>query len=113
MTQDPDKIVKLFTPEIVYAERRFHEPMRGVRAVRSYWQDLVHDMQRDVHFEFDQVVVVGNQAFVHWHAHFSWRPINGILELDALSRITFTEERSPSGILLVSHFEEWMDSREG
>lgn len=113
MTQDPGKIVKLFTPDAVYAERRFREAMRGLQAIRSYWQDLVHDMQRDVHFEFDQVVVVGNQAFVHWRSHFSWRPINGILELDALSRITFTEERAPSGILLVSHFEEWMDSREG
>lgn len=112
MTQDPNKIVKLFTPDGVYHERRYREPMRGLQAIRSYWQDLVHDLQRDVHFEARQVAVSGEQAFVQWHSHFSWRPINGILEIDALSRITFAAAKV-DGVLQCTLFEEWMDIREG
>lgn len=112
VTQDPAKIVKLFTPAATYRERRFRNPIDGVAAIGAYWRDLVHDLQRDVHFEPEQVAVVGDQAFVHWTAHFTWRPINGILELDAVSRITWSAE-SRDGLRLATAFEEWIDSREG
>ena len=111
MSQDPQKIVKLFTEDATYQERRFRTPIRGIEAIRSYWQDLVHDLQQQVHFEAHQVAVMGEQAFVHWSAHFVWRPINGILELDAVSRISF----APAGrerLRLATAFEEWIDSRE-
>lgn len=112
MTQDPDKIVKLFTADATYQERRFHTAIRGRDAIRSYWKDLVHDMQRDIFFEAKQLIVpAGDEGFVHWHAHFSWRPINGVLELDAISRITFSPE-TRDGLRLASAFEEWIDSRE-
>jgi hypothetical protein len=65
-----------------------------------------------VHFEARQVVVAGEQAFVQWHSHFSWRPINGILEIDALSRISYAPQKV-GGMLQCTLFEEWMDIREG
>jgi len=111
-TRDPDKIVKLFTADASYQERRFHAPLRGAGPIRNYWQMLVHDLQRDVAFDVEQIVVSGNQAFVHWTAHFTWRPINGIFELDTVSRVTFSDE-TLSGLRLVSSFEEWINSREG
>src|SRR4051794_39129895 len=86
ITRDPDKVVRLFTPDASYRERPFHAPLRGSDSIRNYWQMLVHDLQRDVAFEIEQVVVSGDSAFVHWTAHFTWRPINGIFELDAVSR---------------------------
>jgi hypothetical protein len=102
----------LFTDAATYQERRFRAPIRGVDAIRAYWQDLVHDLQHEVHFEPGQIAIAGDQAFLHWTAHFVWRPINGILELDAIARITFSDE-TRDGLRLVSAFEEWIDSREG
>src|SRR4051794_23128508 len=78
VTRDPDKVVKLFTPDATYRERRFFAPLEGVEAIRNYWQMLVHDLQRDVGYDVEQIVVSGDQALVHWTAHFTWRPINGI-----------------------------------
>ena len=112
VTQNPDKIVRLFTDDATYQERRFRTPIAGIEAIRSYWQDLVHDLQRDIHFEPVQIATAGDQAFVHWTAHFTWRPINGILELDAVSRITFSPG-TRDGLRLATAFEEWIDSREG
>ena len=112
VTQDPGKIVQLFTDTATYQERRFRTPIAGIDAIRSYWQDLVHDLQRDVHFEPQQIAITGDQAFVHWTAHFTWRPINGILELDAVARITYSAE-TRNGRRLATAFEEWIDSREG
>jgi len=112
MTREPDRIVRLFTPDATYRERRFRAAIQGADAIRSYWQDLVHDLQRDVHFQPEQIVVAGNQAFVHWSSHFSWRPINGILELDAFSRVSFSAE-TRDGVRLATTFEEWIESREG
>lgn len=112
VTQDPAKIVKLFTDNATYQERRFNAPLHGVESIRSYWQDLVQDQQRDIHFEALQIAITGEQAFVHWTAHLTWLPINGILELDAIARISFSPE-TRDGLRLATAFEEWIDSREG
>jgi ketosteroid isomerase-like protein len=110
-TQDPDKIVRLFTADAGYRERRFHPGLRGHAEIHDYWQFLIHDLQHDIGFEVVSVAVSGDMAYINWRSHFSWRPINGILELDALSRTQFSSE-SLGGIRLASEFEEWIDHRE-
>jgi uncharacterized protein (TIGR02246 family) len=111
VNRDPDRVVELFTSDARYQERRFGNPLEGVEAIRTYWQTLVHELQREVAFELHQVAVTGDQAFLHWTAHFIWRPINGIVELDAVSRVTFAPE-TRNGLRLASGFEEWINSRE-
>jgi ketosteroid isomerase-like protein len=112
ITQDPDRIVRLFSPGALYRERRFHKGISGRDAIRDYWKLIVHELQRDVGFTVEQVIVAGDQAFIHWRSHFTWRPINGILELDAMSRISFAPADGP-GLRQADAFEEWIDSREG
>jgi ketosteroid isomerase-like protein len=110
--RDPDRVVQLFTADATYQERRFRPALKGTAAMHNYWQVIVHDLQRDNAFEVGQIVVSGEQAFIAWNAHFTWRPINGILELDALSRITFSTMTGGDGLRLARDFEEWIDSRE-
>ena len=112
ITQDPDRIVRLFTSDAGYRERRFHPGIRGTDDIRAYWDLIVRELQRDVGFQTISVAVSGDTAFFNWRSHFTWRPINGIMELDAISRTTFSAE-SINGIRLASDFEEWIDHHEG
>lgn len=111
MQQDPDRIVRLFTADAGYRERRFHPGLRGVEKIREYWQHIVHDLQVDVGFETVSLAVSADIAYVNWRSHFIWRPINGIMELDAMTRITFVDD-SRDGVRLAREFEEWVDRRE-
>ena len=113
MARDPAQIVELFTAEASYRERRFRRPIKSRQAIRDYWQVLVREQQRDVVFKAEQIMVDGDQAFVHWTSQFLWRPINGIMELDAVARVTFGDERNAAGLRPASAFEEWIENRDG
>lgn len=110
-TQDPDKIVRLYTRDAGYRERRFHPGIRSAEQIWGYWDLIVRELQRDVGFEVRSVAVAGDTAFINWRSHFTWRPINGVMELDAMSRVEFSDE-SADGLRLASNFEEWIDHRE-
>jgi ketosteroid isomerase-like protein len=110
-TQDPDKIVQLYTRDASYRERRFHPGIRNTEHIWEYWDLIVRELQRDVGFEVVSVAVSGDTAFFNWRSHFTWRPINGVMELDAMSRVQFSSE-SANGLRLASNFEEWIDHRE-
>lgn len=66
--RDPDKIVRLFTPEAHYRERRFRPRLEGIEAIHKYWDLNVRALQRDIAFEFDLLAVRGQKAFVHWRS---------------------------------------------
>ncbi len=84
---------------------------QGSTRSASTWNLIVFELQREVDFETVSVAVSGDDAYVNWRAHFTWRPINGVMELDAVSRAHFSAE-SLDGIRLVTRFEEWIDHRE-
>ena len=111
ITQDPEKVVRLFTADAGYRERRFHPGIHGSDEIWSYWDLIVRELQRDVSFKTVSVMVTGDTAFFNWRAQFTWRPINGVMELDAVSRTTFSA-LSANGVRLASNFEEWIDHRE-
>jgi hypothetical protein len=108
--RDSDALLRLFTPEASYRERRFEPAVTGHKTIRQYWERHVIEEQRDIAFDFTLMAVKGDQAFVNWTAHFTWLPINGIMELDAISRITFVP--TPKGGVLASSFEEWIEIRD-
>src|SRR3569833_756763 len=110
--RDPDQIVELFTTTAHYQEWWFKPSLEGIDAIRNYWRVIVQKSQRDVAFEYDILAVRGSHAFVHWHASFTWLPINGIMELDAISQILFAPERGKTGQLLAQNWDEWIDIRE-
>jgi hypothetical protein len=110
--RDPDQIVKLFTSTGHYQERRFKPSLEGIGAIRNYWRVTVQESQRDVAFAYDVLALRDSHAFVHWTASFVWLPINGIMELDAISQILFAPERGTDGQLLAQNWDEWIDIRE-
>lgn len=109
-TRDVDLAVSLFTDDADYREKRFSEPLLGHKTLRSYWQDRVFEHQRDISFHYDIWAVKGNQCFAGWQASFTWLPINGIIEIDGVCRLTFGAREDAR--LLCSVFEEWMDHHE-
>lgn len=109
--RDPDRTAALFTADAHYQERRYKPALSGREAIRNYWRVMVKQ-QRDLAFSYDLLAVRGSRAFVHWRANFTWLPINGILELDAISQIVFADTPGEHG-LLAAAWDEWMDIREG
>lgn len=110
--RDPEQIVRLFTSTAHYQEHRFKPALEGIEAIRNYWRVIVQTSQRDVSFSYDVLAVRGSRAFVHWQATFVWLPINGIMELDAISQILFAPGRGTDGQLLAQTWDEWIDIRE-
>ena len=110
--RDPAQVAELFTADASYRERRFRRPIRTRQAIRDYWQVIVREQQRDVVFTAGQIMVDGDQALVQWTAHFHWRPINGLMELDAVARVTFAAETNAAGLHCASAFEEWIEARD-
>jgi hypothetical protein len=109
--QEPDQIVRLFTPDAYYRERRFRPQLEGIGAIHRYWDLNIRALQRDIAFDYDLLATRGNKAFVHWRAHFTWLPIFGIMELDGIAQIAFAKEHGPSG-LLATGWDEWIEIRE-
>lgn len=105
--RDLDLVVTLFTENADYRERHFGESLLGHNSVLSYWRDRVFEHQRDISVDHQVWGVKGNEAMATWQASFTWIPINGIIQIDGVVRITFSERRD--GRLVCSHFHEWMD----
>lgn len=108
--RDVTLAVALFTDNATYREGRFRPAMIGSEAIRLYWHGRVYEGQRDIAFDHKIWAVSGSQCFAEYRANFTWLPINGIMELDGVLRLTF--EPKPGGGLLCSVLEEWIDVRD-
>ena len=108
--RDTELVLSLFTDNATYRESRFLPAFIGRESIRRYWNNNVVAGQRDIAFDFDLFAVRGPQAFTHWTAHFTWLPVNGIMELDGAARITFTREAD--GVVRAHTFEEWIEKRD-
>lgn len=108
--RDAELVAALFTLDATYREQPFAAPVRGRDGVRRYWLANVVEHQRDVHFEHELWAVRDKRGFFHWRAHFTWLPINGIMELDGVSRISFA---AGDAGLLCHRLEEWIVIRDG
>jgi hypothetical protein len=100
-------IVTLFTEKADYRERHFGESLLGHKDVRSYWENRVFEHQRDISVDHQIWGVRNNEAMSTWQASFMWLPINSVIQIDGVVRMTFSERRD--GVLVCSHFHEWMD----
>jgi ketosteroid isomerase-like protein len=70
MTQDPDLIVTVFTPDATYHERVLGEPIRDRAGIREYWRTKVAQDQANIHAELLSLYVDGNTAIAEWEARF-------------------------------------------
>lgn len=110
--QDPEAVGVIFSPDASYRENRFGIPLRGVDEIRDYWRRTVCEFQHDVKFGHDLWGVRGDQCIATWRCSFEWRPINGMIEIDGMFRLTFSAQRNADGIPLCQVFEEWYENHE-
>jgi uncharacterized protein (TIGR02246 family) len=68
--QDPELIVRIFTPGGIYHERVLQEPMVGREAIRSYWQEKVVHGQANITCTPCTLHLDGDTAIVEWLAEF-------------------------------------------
>jgi len=108
--RDVELAVSLFTADAEYKEKRFAEPLLGHPTLRSYWNDRVYEHQRDISFDYQIWSVKENICIAGWQASFTWLPINGIMQMDGVFRLTFT--KADDGKILCTNFNEWMDCQE-
>ncbi|MBO0864412.1 MAG: nuclear transport factor 2 family protein [Mycobacterium sp.] len=70
MTQDPDLVVTVFTPDATYHERVLGEPIRDRAGIREYWRTKVAEEQANIHAELLSLYVDGPTAIAEWQARF-------------------------------------------
>ncbi len=100
-----DKVLSLFTPDAVYEETPFDEPMRGHQAIRRYWEEGAEQAQRNVRFSYDIYSVEGDVGMCHWHSTFERVPSGERVELDGVLRCTFAADGK------CRRFQEWWHRR--
>lgn len=68
--QDPDLIVKIFTPAATYHERVLRDPIPDREAIRRYWQSKVVESQANIKCELLSLYLDGDTAIAEWLAEF-------------------------------------------
>lgn len=106
MTRDADKLVPLFTDDVLYYETPFESPMHGSDAIREYWSVLPSE-QDHIHFHYRAVTVLPtNEAVAQWWASFIRLPSGMHVKIDGVMMCEFDE----SGRCSV--FREWWHRHE-
>jgi hypothetical protein len=65
-----DMIVELFDKDIDYRPDPFSDPLVGLNAVRSLWNDVTAS-QAHVEFDAERIWVSGSTVLASWHAAFT------------------------------------------
>ncbi len=105
VTQNPDKVVCLFTSDAEYVENPFDRAMKGREAIRAYWIEGAVNSQLDIAFESTLWDLTDDNAFVHWTATFTRVASGEIIRLDGVFRLHFI--RSQGNDVHCKKLEEW------
>ena len=72
VTQDPELILQVFTPDATYHERVLHAPMTGHGEIKKYWEEKVVKSQANIKFTLLKLYVdeAANTAIAEWAAEF-------------------------------------------
>jgi len=110
VNRDVELAVSLFTDDAEYREKRFGEPLQGHPTLRAYWNDRIFEHQRDISFAYQIWSVKEDICVAGWQASFTWLPINGIMQIDGVFRLSLTKDDDDG--ILCTKFDEWMDHQE-
>jgi len=73
ITQDPEKIVLIFTPDGIYHEFVLEKPHVGHDAIKKYWQERVVSEESDIKFELLNLYIDGNVAIAEWDVKLRYK----------------------------------------
>ena len=68
--RSPDEIIELFDRQIDYRTDPFAEPLVGLNAVRTLWNDMAAE-QTHVEFDAERIWVSGSTVLASWHAAYT------------------------------------------
>ncbi len=105
-TRDPEAVTQLFTPDALYRERPFTEPLHGREAIRDYWSRVVVRLQDQIQFGFEIVTLVGSLGIARWWASFTRISSQQRVQLDGIFLLTFSREN------LCCELREWWHRQE-
>ncbi len=100
-TRDPEAVAQLFTPDALYRERPFTEPLRGRAALRAYWTRVVARSQEQIRFGFEIAALDGNLGIARWWASFVRVSSKQGVQLDGIFFLIFSDEN------LCCELREW------
>jgi hypothetical protein len=82
--QSIDLLDEIFAPDAIYHEKPHEEPIKGLAAIKRYWDEHVLQ-QREISARVCDCAYVGNRIFAQWAAEFIYRDerinVKGILVL--------------------------------
>ncbi|HEX5458545.1 MAG TPA: nuclear transport factor 2 family protein [Steroidobacteraceae bacterium] len=98
--RDAAAAAALFSRNASYWDDPFGPPHRGMKAIRTYW-DQVSTGQRDVHTSYEVLSSCGGKSLVHWTARFTRFPSAQKVRLDGIAEIILDRYGKASS------FREW------
>ena len=104
MNLDPRLIDELFTKEATYQEKPFEEPMKGIDAIRKYWNGVA-ETQKDVKFEYEILETNHSRGVAHWKSSFVRPKQNTLVLLDGILVAHLDSENK------CIRFQEWWQSK--
>lgn len=81
-----DLLDEVFSPQAIYQEKPFQEPLIGIETIKQYWRDNVLT-QHDVELQILRVAYSGNLAMAEWEVGFNTgsqtrRNVKGVILLE-------------------------------
>lgn len=104
MNLDPGLIDELFTKDATYQEKPFEAPMKGIDAIRKYW-NIVSETQKDVKFEYEILGSNDSRGVAHWKSSFVRPKQNTLVLLDGILVVDLDSENK------CTRFQEWWQSK--
>ena len=98
--RSPDEIIELFDREIDYRPDPFAEPLIGLNAVRSLWNDMAAE-QAHVEFDAERIWVSGSTVLASWHAAYTRQQTSERVRLRGFMTLELGDDRR------VIRFRQW------
>jgi SAM-dependent methyltransferase len=67
--RDPELLTTVFAADAVYADKPFHEPLKGIEQIKEYWRREVAT-QDQLEIKIQKVAYAADSAFVEWFVTF-------------------------------------------
>jgi limonene-1,2-epoxide hydrolase len=80
VTQDPELVLTIFTPDTTYFDPKEGEKVGHAR-IKAYWQNKVVESQKDISFKLLNIWLDGETVISEWHAVFTDTKLKLIIDM--------------------------------